>query len=67
MWIERCFTLPLMNSFNKTEAAFFPMQAIFPEGFLFSQLNWYENILHIYTRGVDGVAFFITIIDEQFQ
>ena len=23
--------LPLMNSFNKTEAAYFPMQAMFPQ------------------------------------
>jgi len=28
-------SLPLMNSFNKTEAAIFPMQAMLPEDFLF--------------------------------
>ena len=28
-----------MNSFNKTEAAFYPVQAMLPEGFTF-QLIW---------------------------
>jgi len=32
-------SLPLMKSFNKTEAAVFPMQAMLPEDFpLFSQI-----------------------------
>jgi len=28
-------SLPLMNNFNKTEAAIFPMQTMLPEGFHF--------------------------------
>ena len=31
--------LPLMNSFNKTKASIFPMQACFPRRFPFSQIN----------------------------
>ena len=30
-------SLPLMNSFNKTEAAIFPMPAMLSKDFLFSQ------------------------------
>jgi len=30
---------PLMDSFNKTDAAIFPMQAMLPEGFQFHQFN----------------------------
>jgi len=33
------FSLPFMKTFNKTDAAIFPMQAMLPVGFPFSQLN----------------------------
>jgi len=33
-------SLPLINSFNKPEAAIYPMKAVLPEVFLFSQLNY---------------------------
>jgi len=36
MWY---LSFPLMNSFNKTGAAIFRMQAVLSEGFPFSQLN----------------------------
>ena len=33
-------SFPLMNSFNITEAAIFPIQALLPEGFPFHQFNF---------------------------
>jgi len=36
-------SLPLMNSFNITEAAIFPIKASLPEGFLFSRFNLILN------------------------
>jgi len=33
-------SLPLMNSFNKSETAVFSVQAMLPEGFPFHQFNY---------------------------
>ena len=41
--------IPLINSFNKTETAFFPMHGVFPKDIPFSQIknkyNLQEKIL----------------------
>ena len=37
-WMEWHFSFPLMNSFNKTAAAVFPMQTMLPKDFSFSQI-----------------------------
>ena len=38
--VVRHFSLQLMNSLNKKETAIFFMQAVFPKGLSFSQLNY---------------------------
>ena len=38
-------SLQLMNSFNKTEAAIFPMQAMIPFDFPFSQITVFVSLL----------------------
>jgi len=40
--------LPLMNSFNKTEAAIFTLQAMLPEGFPFISLVQTYSFKYIY-------------------
>jgi len=47
-------SLPLMNGFNKTEAAIFLMQAVLYEGFLFSQLKQFISLYVI-------LVFFVNI------
>jgi len=37
--MEWHFSFPLMNSFNKTEAAIFDLQSMLPEEFPFSNIN----------------------------
>jgi len=53
-------SLPLMNSFNKTKAAIFSMQAMLPEGFSFSQwhFSFLNSILQI------TYSWFVPILDN---
>ena len=57
-----------MNSFNKTEAAIFPIQAMHPRGYPFSQLNYIRTLSHLlsYLKDTEGkcgiVALFCLVV-----
>ena len=60
--MEWTFSFPLMNSFNKTEAAIFSMQIMLPKDFSFSQIYNYVrlNMFHLADNN-SGLHFRVTL------